>query len=259
MTALGSVIIQTGGVSRVTSTGSMTQNCSGSGTPRVGGAAAPPPKAQVPGTESMSLQLRSPSGPLFASNGSALAATGNNVSPPPLPYNNQRSGLAALSGPLPVPAYKYKADKSDMIDMAMSWALCKLDATSSASLWLRRLERGRYEIDGRRVTVDWRNQKRTDLLAREDDVQEAAQMALVDYLRQAAGVASSLATPQIPALSGRNRSQSQSTFVVTQEFTVAAAWEESSYVDEEGDPRIASMKLACKQAGAVRESMRETL
>merc|ERR1712216_783605 len=102
------------------------------------------------------------------------------------------------SGPLPLPAFKYKADNSDMMDMAMSWALCKLDATSSASLWLRRLAPSKYEIDGRHVTVSWRNQKHTDLLASEDDVPKAAKMPLLDYLRQAACVASSLANPQLP-------------------------------------------------------------
>merc|ERR1712072_429400 len=118
-----------------------------------------------------------------------------NAGPPSL-TPVEASSVSLLTGPLPVPAFKYKADNSDMVDMAMSWTLCKLDASSSSSLWLRRLAQSKYEIDGRRVSVNWRNQRRTDLLVREDDVPMAEQVPLLDYLRQAASVARSLAAPR---------------------------------------------------------------
>merc|ERR1711998_66623 len=91
----------------------------------------------------------------------------------------------------------YKADNSDMMDMAMSWTLCKLDAASSSALWLRRLAPGRYEIDGRKVLVNWRNQKRTELVACKEDVPSSETVPLLDYLRQAASVASALSASQV--------------------------------------------------------------
>merc|ERR1719424_977655 len=119
------------------------------------------------------------------------------------------------------------------MDMAMSWTLCRLDATASASLWLRRLAPSRYEIDGRRVTVTWRNQKRTDLVACEEDVPNADAMPLLDYLRQAAGVASSLGSTKAPgAKKGMDAED-----LAPRGF---------SDVDSE---RIRSMMLACRQAG----------
>merc|ERR1711975_28437 len=104
---------------------------------------------------------------------------------------------------LPVPAFKYKADNSDMVDMAMSWALCKLDAASSASLWLRRLAPTKYEIDGRRVTVCWQTPKRRTLVACEDDVPDGEVVPLLDYLQQAASVATDLRP--VPMTPGRKR------------------------------------------------------
>lgn len=147
--------------------------------------------------------------------------------------------LAAFSGPLPVPAYKYRADTSDMVDMAMSWTLCKLDATSSASLWLRRVTVGRYEIDGRRVSVRWLNQKRTNLVASEDDVHNAECVPLLDYLRQASSVAKSLETLQ---MSGTALSPMRSPSAEGDEL-----FHGFSDVDSE---RIRSMLVACRAAGA---------
>merc|ERR1719424_2188445 len=96
-----------------------------------------------------------------------------------------------MVGPLSVPATKYKADKADMMDMAMSWTLCDLDAEKKASLWIRRLAPGKYEIDGRQVTLRWRSARSSDIVVREDHVPVDADpmpLALGDYLRQVASV-----------------------------------------------------------------------
>jgi len=113
------------------------------------------------------------------------------------------------------------------MDMAMSWALCKLDAASASALWLRRLAPGRYEVDNRRLTVSWRSPKRADLVVSEDDVPTDEKIPLLDYLRQAARVALFLAHP--PA---------------TSNDAVAAS---ASF--DGGDERVQCMLLACREAG----------
>merc|ERR1719379_2372282 len=72
-----------------------------------------------------------------------------------------------------------------------------MDRGSSSKLMLRRLRPGKYEIDGRRVTIRWAERgsgKAAGLVACEDEVKDAnaAEMPLVDYLSQAANVAASL-------------------------------------------------------------------
>merc|ERR1719359_1886513 len=127
-----------------------------------------------------------------------------------------------------------------MFDMAMSWTLCKLDAASSSSLWLRRLAPSKYEIDGRRVSVTWRNQKRTDLLAFEDDVPTAEKVPLLDYLQQAASVARSLAAPQVSPPAHKR--------VTYEDNEDNDAFAPRGYSDVDSE-RVRSMMLACREAG----------
>jgi hypothetical protein len=73
-----------------------------------------------------------------------------------------------------------------MMDMMMSWTLCKLDTKAAHSIKLRRLAPGKYEIDRRRVTIVWVDGKRKkELAASEDDVPGSVPMPLLDYLNQA--------------------------------------------------------------------------
>jgi len=137
-----------------------------------------------------------------------------------------------------VQAYRYKADSTDMMDMAMSWSLCKLDARSSSSLRLRRLLPGLYEIDGRKVSVRWHDHRHAELLAREDDVPTAEAVPLADYLRQASHVANSLAVPVINLHHVSGPNDMPSMYI-------------DAYADED-DERVMAMARACKEAGLPR-------
>lgn len=108
---------------------------------------------------------------------------------PVMPPFDTASILSRMSGPMPVPASKFRADKADMMDMVMSWNLIALDAASLSALWIRRLDIGRYEVDGRRITLQWCSPKSTDIIVREDDVPGQRAVPLADYLRQAAATA----------------------------------------------------------------------
>jgi hypothetical protein len=132
-----------------------------------------------------------------------------------------------------VQAVGYKADCADMMDMMLSWALCKLDPKAASSLRLRRLAPGKYEIDGRRVTVVWVGGKRKlkELAAIEDDVPGSVPIPIRDYLNQAARVASFMQTaqPRGPELAPEGR--------------------DASEYDTSDPDRVSSMKYACQQAG----------
>lgn len=112
----------------------------------------------------------------------------------PLPSSPMHSGRYPVSttqgaGPSAgaVLASRYKADKADMMDMAVSWNLCALDTKSLGALWLRRLETGRYEVDGRQVSLQWRNPRSTDIVVCDQGV--ADKTPLPEYLRQVADTA----------------------------------------------------------------------
>jgi len=80
-----------------------------------------------------------------------------------------------------------------MMDVALACALWKLDPSSLAAIWLRRLVPSKYEIDGRRVTISWKDYDRGELFVCEDNVYGGELVPLLDYLRQAAGISMSLA------------------------------------------------------------------
>lgn len=99
--------------------------------------------------------------------------------------------LAAFGGHMPSSASKYRADDSDRIDVTLAEALRRLDSASAEALLLCRLTQGKYEIDGRRVTLDWDGP--TSLSVYEDDVPDCLRIPLLEYLQQAATVARVLA------------------------------------------------------------------
>lgn len=148
----------------------------------------------------------------------------------------------------PVPAANYCADSADPIDMMLAVGLSSLDRKMSAKLVLRRIGSGKYEIDGRRVSLRWTDQGgNPGLLVCEDDVIDAkgSEMPLLAYLSQAANVAC--------ALSGQRADQPKIARVPKEQrltFAESKDRESASTLDIEkmGNERCESMRLACEQA-----------
>jgi len=111
---------------------------------------------------------------------------------------------------------------------------------------LRRLGMGRYEIDGRRVSLKWTDQGgQPGLSVCEDEVTDkGSEMPLLAYLSQAANVAASLS-------GGRADMPKISRVPKEQRLTFAEeATESTSTLDVErvGNERCESMRIACEQA-----------
>merc|ERR1719382_358572 len=67
----------------------------------------------------------------------------------------------AMQGGLPsqaVPASTYMADAKDPVDMMLAVGLSAMDRNTASRLMIRRLGAGKYEIDGRKVTLRWTDQ-----------------------------------------------------------------------------------------------------
>jgi hypothetical protein len=130
--------------------------------------------------------------------------------------------------------------------MMLSWCLFSLDKHTAASLMIRRIGKGKYEVDGRRVTlccpggIDAK-----ELCILEDDIGKASEMPAAAYLSQAAHVAASLRgcgkglgavgqLPQEKRLTFHESSNAESTKKID---------DPSSQIE-----RVSSMRLACEQA-----------
>merc|ERR1719387_2415485 len=139
-----------------------------------------------------------------------------------------------------IPASSFLADSSDPIDMILASNLASLDRAASSKLMLRRRGPGKYEIDGRKVTIRWTQQgKFTGLAVCEDEVTDstAAEMPLSAYLSQAAHVAASLSgqradMPKIARIPKERRLT----------FANASGTETSAALDQEGNERCESMR-----------------
>jgi len=149
-----------------------------------------------------------------------------------------------------VPAAQYKADPSDPIDLMLAAGLAALDRDSARKLMLRKLSLGRYEIDGRRVTVRWGSVGGAHgLVASEDNVKARqgrhSEVALVDYLTQAAHVATAL-------LGGRDDMPKIARVPKEQRLTFGDDGSRPStkalHMEEFGNERCESMRIACEQA-----------
>jgi len=163
---------------------------------------------------------------------------------------------SAISGPIPgvstvqntpVPASSYIVDIADHVDQLLGNALRALDAAAAAKLTLRRFAPGRYEIDGRKVTLRWPQVPGMGLSVLEDEVLDSkdSEMPLDAYLSQAGNVAASLSgqradMPKISRVPKERR------------LTFADAKEESknlaSQLEQMGNERCESMRLAVEQA-----------
>lgn len=148
-----------------------------------------------------------------------------------------------------IPGHCYRADMSDAMDVAFSWALFAIQREFSKRLMVRRLRPGHYEIAGRRVSLhkgDNRSQG-GQIFVREDDVADVAgsEIALGAYLSQAAHVAA--------ALLGESRGTSTVIGIPVQKrltfVTNGKGAEETSALDNVGEmERCKSMRLAVEQA-----------
>jgi len=141
-----------------------------------------------------------------------------------------------ISG-LAVPAHRYVAVESDIMDVEVARRLQELSPAAAGALRLRRLEPGRYEIDGRLVTVRRRCATAWDgddvcLLVHEDTVQGAPGVPLPAYLHQVANVALSLKRPKPP---------SAMTFADDRKPC-------ASLENVNGEERFNAMQVACQQA-----------
>jgi len=182
--------------------------------------------------------------PAFAMSRCNTSMTSSNASFYFTPQHPMAGGSAGQS---PVPASNYVADPCDPIDLMLSVGLSSLDRVTSTKLMLRRLAMGKYEIDGRRVSLCWTDQGgNPGLLVCEDEVADAAgsEMPLLAYLSQAANVAASLS-------GGRADMPKISRVPKEQRLTFAEGEGEAAStldVDRIGNDRCESMRIACEQA-----------
>lgn len=134
-----------------------------------------------------------------------------------------------------MPACAYSVDDTDRLDVALAQTLRKLDTASAGALWLRRLGPSKYDIDGRRVTINLRTDG-TTLGVTEDDIPHAERRPLLEYLEQAAAVAISVAASR--------RRKGVTTDDGRRTASVLAA--------DEDNERLNSMLVACSRAGVVK-------
>jgi len=145
----------------------------------------------------------------------------------------------------PAPAASYIVDLADPIDQMLGNALRSLDAAAASKLMLRRLAPGRYEIDGRKVTVRWSEQG-AGLVAIEDEVLDprGSAMPLRSYLGQAGNVVASLSGQRadMPKIARVPKSQRLTFDDKQAEKNLAAQ------IEKLGSERCESMRLAVEQA-----------
>lgn len=149
-----------------------------------------------------------------------------------------------------VQACVYEADSHDDIDVQLSAQLKLLERTFASSLLLRRLGRGTYELDGRRVRLRWAHPHpeageplpEPEVVVREGDDNDlnAAEMPLAAYLQQAADVAASLGgrAAGVPLVARVPQNQRLT-------FTSVPPQQP---LDDMGIERLRSMRMACEQA-----------
>jgi len=103
-----------------------------------------------------------------------------------------------------VRASSYLADSSDMMDVEFARHLLALDRESASALELRRLAHGRYEVQGRRLSVRWgEGDGGTELLCIEEHDElggekkefQEGEVPLGEYLRQMAALAANVKCP----------------------------------------------------------------
>mmetsp|Transcript_6658 Transcript_6658/g.16612 ORF Transcript_6658/g.16612 Transcript_6658/m.16612 type:complete len:375 (-) Transcript_6658:141-1265(-) len=147
-----------------------------------------------------------------------------------------------------IQAVHYEADPYDDIDVALSAKLAALDRPFAASLLLRRLGRGEYELEGRRIRLFWGESEESSdgappaLMVQEGEEGENCylEMPLLAYLRQAEDVAKSLA--------GRTAGSPLVARVPAHQRLTFSAVPPQQPIDDFGVERLRSMRMACEQA-----------
>lgn len=157
------------------------------------------------------------------------------ASSPRSPTTKPTSGTPCTPG---MPGVAYVPKASDAFDVQIAVQLTALGPEAAASLRVRRIDMGRYEIDGRRVSLRWRDFIGSELIAVEDDVPHSndRQTLLPSYLRQAARIAKSLRSS---GACGRLPKDKRLSFA-----DVGVPSQEGFGEDE----RLDAMFLACQQA-----------
>jgi len=123
--------------------------------------------------------------------------TSRSVSPSINPYS--KFGFITVT----VPARSYMADPSDVMDVEFARHLLALEREAAAALELRRLAHGRYEVQGRHISVRWGpGNHGSELLACEDELEGMLASAdgdgeqpLGEYLRHLGDIAASIRRP----------------------------------------------------------------
>lgn len=142
----------------------------------------------------------------------------------------------------------YEATPEDELDVQLSLQLMAFDRSLAASLLMRRLGPGEYELDGRRVRVSWAPAVEggiAELLVQEatregDELKgECAKMPLLAYFKQVADVAASLGGRSVGA-------PTVARVPVKERLTFTAGPQHS--IDDMGMERLRSMRVACEQA-----------
>mmetsp|Transcript_54009 Transcript_54009/g.96723 ORF Transcript_54009/g.96723 Transcript_54009/m.96723 type:complete len:736 (-) Transcript_54009:54-2261(-) len=247
------------------------------------GAQLPPPPPIVPGSGPQTSGFKSPSHPKlgmsrsemthspFSRRGADGAHSPQAIPPGPstftmcrsstsltssnpsfyMPTHSAMGGLipGVTSPPMnaPVQASKYIVDIADHIDQLLGNALRLLDAAAASKLTLRRFAPGRYEVDGRKVTLRWSAVPGMGLCVLEDEVLDSkgSEMPLEAYLSQAGNVAASLSGQRadMPKIS-RIPKERRLTFADSSEEAKNLA----SHIEQIGNERCESMRLAVEQA-----------
>jgi len=143
------------------------------------------------------------------------------------------------------PASMYVADPTDRIDAVFSRSLLNLGQDQASRLMLRRKGRGKYEIDGRQVTVSWQAEGAShELVVREDDIADGLPVPLDTYLAQASNVAIALAgragSPAVARIPKEKRLT----------FREAATDPATAAIDNLGNERSESMKIAVERTNS---------
>lgn len=148
---------------------------------------------------------------------------------------NNMPRVRFLTG-IPIKANLYKPEPNDPIDVEVHNALRKLDAEASIVLALRRVEPGKYEIDGRIVLVYW-HPSGAHVRENEVDGPSVVDMPLQAYINLVANVARDLQH------SAADNSWFQNVDVF---FDVGAP--RTTDRSLEGEDRYRAMQIACMQA-----------
>lgn len=84
----------------------------------------------------------------------------------------------------PLPAFQYKANTADMLDMALSWHLCGLDPDVASKTMVLRLSPGKYELDGKPISLWWDAAKQDALVHEDAAGGNSPDVSLASYLKQ---------------------------------------------------------------------------